>query len=125
MISSDWIPDNRLTEEYLLRSDDNVDFNMLSYEVYDAKNQSWAVHDLFKSVFKYTVSTVVDDVAVNFNVSMFDGSVTVTAGERDVIRIYETSGADIASGVGEVSANVAPGIYLVSINGKSCKIYVR
>ncbi len=125
LISSDWIPNDRQTEEYLLRSDDNVDFNMLSYEVYDAKNQSWTVHDLFKSVFKYTVSTVVDDVAVNFNVSMFDGSVTVTAGERDVIRIYETSGADIASGVGEVSANVAPGIYIVSINGKSCKIYVR
>ena len=125
LISSDWIPDNRQTEEYLLRSDDNVDFNMLSYEVYDAKNQSWEVHDLFKSVFKYTVSTVVDDVTLNFNVSMFDGTVTVTAGERDVIRIYETSGADIASGVGEVSANVAPGTYLVSINGKSCKIYVR
>ena len=125
LTTSDWIPDNCQKEEFLLRSDGNMDFNMLSYEFYDSKNQSWEVHDLFKSVFKYTVSTVVDDVTVNFNVSMFDGTVTVTAGERDVIRIYETSGADIASGVGEVSANVAPGTYLVSINGKSCKIYVR
>ena len=120
---SKWELAERYTSTQTLYADFNIDNDLYVYEIYD--RTGWNVDTSAKWIYVYAPVTGVEDIVSDLDISVFDGGIRVTAAEKSVISIYAESGANIASGRGSVSASVAPGIYLISIDGKAVKILVR
>lgn len=120
-----WIYSKRETGETKYRSDYNLDYSSWKYEEYDAETSSWKLTGIEKEVYVYTFLTVVDDITYESSIRVVDGTIMVSCEDNVLIEIVSASGAKIASGQGEVSAQVAPGTYLVVVGNKTVKVMVR
>ena len=121
---SRWELDSRNTLLQMSRSDNNIDYQLLTNERYDGT--TWSEQFNVRMTFNYASLTKVENnAAVDLDINVYDGVISVSANAGSVIRIVALSGSAVASGVGSVSANVAPGTYLIVVDGKAVKVQVR
>lgn len=122
-----WKNASRITQASCWRSDWNIDYQLITLEAY--VGSAWVESFTVKLAYIYTPLTGVEeiaaDVASDLNISIGDGSITVSADDDSLIRVLSTSGANVAAGRGSVSASVVPGIYLINAGGKTIKVLVR
>ncbi len=123
---SQWEFDERDTYEIAYRGDENYDYELECFEVYDVLNSRWVVDYYNKYTYLYTGVNSVESIGIaNLNISVSDGSIMVNADPEASISIVSATGSQIASGKGSVSASVVSGIYLITVDGKTTKIMVR
>ena len=122
---SRWIPTNRGTEEAAYHANDNLDYQLMRKEVYKPVTSTWAQSYTVKMVYVYKSLTGVGQVSVEMSIRVDDGKITVNAPVDSAIRISAVSGSQVASGKGQLEAAVAPGIYLITVDGKTTKVVVR
>ena len=121
---SRWELDSRNTLLQMSRSDNNIDYQLLTNERYDGT--TWSEQFNVRMTFNYaTLTKVENNAAVDLDINVYEGVISVSANAGSVIRIVALSGSAVASGVGSVSASVAPGTYLIVVDGKAVKVQVR
>lgn len=123
--ASGWVFTNRETNEEVYKADDNLDYELMLIEVFNPLTSAWVQSFSIKQVFVYKSLTGVEGIPVELTIRVQDGLIVVNAEGDSDISIAAVSGAQIASGKGSVEAPVAPGIYLISVDGKTTKVLVR
>ena len=105
---SKWELDTRTTALRTYRSDKNVDYELMTWESYDGTD--WSELYNARLTFNYDSPTKVQGyAAVDLDINVYDGVISVSANQDSIIRIVALSGAGVAWGVGSVSVSVAPG----------------
>ncbi|MBP5347157.1 MAG: hypothetical protein J6Y51_00235 [Bacteroidaceae bacterium] len=121
---SKWELDTRTTALLTYRSDKNVDYESMTWESYDGTD--WSELYNARLTFNYDSPTKVQGyAAVDLDINVYDGVISVSANQDSIIRIVALSGAGVAWGVGSVSASVAPGTYMIVVDGKTVKVQVK
>ena len=78
-----------------------------------------------KEQYIYSSLTGVDAVAIETSVRVQDGQIIVSAQDNARIDVVSASGAQVATGQGEIAVQVVPGTYLVVVGNKTVKVLVR
>lgn len=121
---SKWELDTRTTALRTYRSDKNVDYELMTWESYDGTD--WSELYNARLTFNYDSPTKVQGyAAVDLDINVYDGVISVSANQDSIIRIVALSGAGVAWGVGSVSVSVAPGTYMIVVDGKTVKVQVK
>ena len=123
--ASRWVYTTRVTEEEAYQANDNLDYQLMKKEVYKPVTSTWMEDYTIKQVYVYKSLTGVRQVNVDMDIRVDDGKIIVNAPDDSAIRISAVSGSQVASGKGQVEAAVAPGIYLITVDGKTVKVVVR
>ena len=123
--TSGWVLASRETEENVYRSDYNVDYSLLVNEVYNPLTAAWVHSSSIKQIYVYKPITGVEAIPAELNIRIDDGKIIIEASADMAVGIASVSGAQIAGGKGSVEASVAPGIYLITVGGKTVKVMVR
>lgn len=117
-----WHPDMRETKT--LTIDQNIEF-LLTNEKYNSAQNKWEPCYSAKDIYVYSDDTQVSSISADAQIYVSDGTIYVDARQDSLITISSVSGGTIASGTGSVSTWVTPGIYLITVNGKTIKTVVR
>ena len=117
-----WHPDMRETKT--LTIDQNIEF-LLTNEKYNSAQNKWEPCYSAKDIYVYSDDTQVSSIIADAQIYVSDGTIYVDARQDSLITISSVSGGTIASGTGSVSTWVTPGIYLITVNGKTIKTVVR
>ena len=120
-----WVLSTRETDEQVYRSDYNLDYASFTTEAYDVSTGSWTVTRMEKEQYIYSSLTGVDAVAIETSVRVQDGQIIVSAQDNARIDVVSASGAQVATGQGEIAVQVVPGTYLVVVGNKTVKVLVR
>lgn len=122
---SGWTPYYRYSYEAVYKSDDNLESRTYSYEDFDESKNAWVLRYSTKYVYVYKTLTSVEGVADDTFITVSEGAISVSAAEGSKIIIVSSASVQVAEGIGSVSAAVAPGIYMISVDGKATKVVVR
>ena len=122
---SKWVYATRETDETVWLASNNEDYELNVIEVYNPAASAWVETVAIKMVYVYSLLSGVKEIPVELNISVADGVIMVTAADNAAISVATAGGAQITSGTGAVSAAVAPGIYLITVDGKTVKVIVR
>ena len=122
---SGWSPYYRYTFEEVFKSDDNLESRTHCYEDFDESKNAWVWRYSIKYVYVYKTLTSVESVADDTFITVSEGAISVSAAEGSKIIIVSSASVQVAEGIGSVSAAVAPGIYMISVDGKATKVVVR
>ena len=122
---SNWVYATRETEETVWLANNNEDYELTVIETYNPAAAAWVKTIAIKMVHVYSLLSGVKDIPADLNISVADGMITVTAADNAAISVATAGGAQVTSGTGAVSAAVAPGIYLITVDGKTAKVIVR
>ena len=117
-----WLPDMRETKA--LTIDQNIEF-LLTNEKYNSAQNKWEPCYSAKDIYVYSDDTGVSSISADAQIYVSDGTIYVDARQDSLITISSVSGGTIACGTGSVSTWVTPGIYLITVNGKTVKTVVR
>jgi hypothetical protein len=121
---SKWELDTRKSLLEAYRSDKNVDYQVMTCESY--YGTGWSEDFNARMTLNYATLTKVEGyAAVDLDINVYDGVISVSANQDSIIRIVALSGAGVAWGVGSVSASVAPGTYMIVVDGKTVKVQVK
>lgn len=123
--NSGWVFSSRETDEFVYKTDDNMDYQLNTIEAYNPLAGGWNQVLAIKLAYVYTSASGVADIRQDLDISIGDGMIAVNADADAVVSIMSVSGAKIAVGKGGVQASVTPGIYLISVDGRTVKVMVR
>ena len=123
--NSVWIPESRNSSTTYYRSDDNIDYELFGQEIYDPVNSRWITDYYLRYTYLYTGTNSVEGIKANMDITVSEGSIIVNASKDANINIVSSAGTLIASGKGSVSVTTAPGVYIITVDGKTTKIMVR
>ena len=122
---SNWILDSRETLSQFKNDYGNVDYILIVNEKYDTDKNEWYHVYSTKDVYVYDNEAVVESISVDADITISEGVIYVNAADESRITIVSVAGGVVASGTRSVSAAVVPGIYLITVNGKTAKVIVR
>ena len=123
--NSQWVLECRSTSLSVYNSDDNLEYYLWSHELYDATEKKWTPDYSVKYIYQYAQRTIVESIAARATINVFEGVITVNAAESSSVIIVSVAGGEVAKGNGSLSVAVAPGIYLITVDGTTTKVSVR
>ena len=121
---SKWEYTSRESIEDVYNSNGNEEYQLNLIEGYNPVT-SWIQTLAIKLVYVYSSLSGVSDIPVDLNISVADGMILVTSADDAAISVASASGTQVTRGTGSVSAAVVPGIYLITVDGKTVKVVVR
>ena len=102
-----------------------MDYILIVNEKYDTDKNEWYHVYSTKDVYVYDNEAVVESISVDADITISEGVIYVNAADESRITIVSMAGGVVASGTRSVSTAVVPGIYLITVNGKTAKVIVR
>jgi hypothetical protein len=125
-LTSQWDCSYRDTERNFRNSAGNLDYILTTREKPDNNTGDWKTVYTLKDVYVYTGKTQVENKSIiNADITISDGTITVSTTDDSLISITSASGTSIATGHSVLSAPVSPGIYLITVASRTTKVIVR
>jgi len=121
----EWTLYSHAIEADVYNSKNNMDYLTYVYQLYNSTSKAWVADYSIKYVYVYTERTGVKPIQVKSRISVAEGLITVNAAAGSNVSISSMAGGEIATGTGSMVAPVAPGIYLITIDGTTTKVSVR
>ena len=118
-----WAQYSHGIENDVYNSKNNLDYLTYVYQLYNGT--AWVVDYSIKYVYVYTERTGIKPIQVKSRIAVAEGLITVNAAADSNVSISSMAGGEIATGTGSMVAPVAPGIYLITIDGNTTKVIVR
>lgn len=120
-----WVTNYKETEEYMFRTDGNIETELKTRVRYNAETGKWYDGAYVRADHRYTPRTKVEELMQPVQVFASDGCISVEASDGASVTVSSIAGTRVATASGSVKLTVPAGIYIVTVDGQASKVLVR